>query len=461
MPPTEDEETAMDTSEDTEKFVRPICLRKDCSERFRRRNLPCEKQYANMYFVRSNLMKKRLEIAAEAKWGDEYPVRQLAKVKLNEKCCVIGILFKHMDLQPSILKEVSEEHNLQVQPTREKFVSENDSLILEDTLQRISLSGNIDPQTSYTGTVVALAGIEDKAGQFRVDDFTFAGIGKQEPPPKLDEDRFVLLLSGLGLGAKNEKLLSIQLMIDYIIGLLGEPSDQKSSSSIVHVIIAGNSLSVETQDKDSQKRAKYLTIKEEAQSVAAMQTLDDFLVQLLPQISVDVMSGEYDPTNFMLPQQPLHSCMFPKSGSYRTSTFKTVTNPYECEIEEVKILGTSGQNIKNLQQFGNESDSMKLLEQTLLSAHLAPTAPDSLGCFPYYENDPFIIPEDNFPHVYFAGNQETYGAKTITGNDGQSVLAISVPSFDKTETAVLLNLRTLTCEPITFGDFWDSSEPEK
>ena len=104
MPPTE--EMAMDTSQEEERFLRPTCERVNCSERFVRSNMPCEKQYANIYFVRSTLMKKRLLITAEEKWGDEYPVTPLAKLQAGKKCCIIGTIFKVMELQPSILKEV-------------------------------------------------------------------------------------------------------------------------------------------------------------------------------------------------------------------------------------------------------------------------------------------------------------------------------------------------------------------
>ena len=42
------------------------------------------------------------------------------------------------------------------QPSRTKYIDENDMLILEDELQRISLVGNIDVQTAITGRAVDL-----------------------------------------------------------------------------------------------------------------------------------------------------------------------------------------------------------------------------------------------------------------------------------------------------------------
>lgn len=100
------------------------------------------------------------------------------------------LFVKHFDMIFYVfLSQVSEEYNLQVQPPRENFTSEDDSLILEDTLQRIALAGIIEPKSSYTGSVVALAGHEDKAGCFFVKDFTYAGLPRQVSAPKFEEDR--------------------------------------------------------------------------------------------------------------------------------------------------------------------------------------------------------------------------------------------------------------------------------
>lgn len=37
----------------------------------------------------------------------------------------------------------------------------------------------------------------------------------------------------------------------------------------------------------------------------------------------------------------------------------------------------------------------------------------SLGCYPFYKNDPFIFPD--CPHVYFCGNTPQFGSKIFRG----------------------------------------------
>ncbi len=38
--------------------------------------------------------------------------------------------------------------------------------------------------------------------------------------------------------------------------------------------------------------------------------LDELLSQLVSSVNVDVMAGEHDPANQLMPQQPLHPCLF-------------------------------------------------------------------------------------------------------------------------------------------------------
>ncbi len=77
--------------------------------------------------------------------------------------------------------------------------------------------------------------------------------------------------------------------------------------------------------------------------------------------------------------------------------------------------------------------------------HLAPTCPDTLRSYPFIEQDPFVI--TRFPHVYFCGNQDSYGDKFIVKNlksdgyeDNQCIKLVSIPSFRKTGSLVILDL---------------------
>lgn len=64
--------------------------------------------------------------------------------------------------------------------------------------------------------------------------------------------RFVLLVSGLGLGSgSGEALLSTQLLVDVVTGQLGAEGEQSCAAQISRVILAGNLLSENTQSRDT------------------------------------------------------------------------------------------------------------------------------------------------------------------------------------------------------------------
>ncbi|KAG7158415.1 DNA polymerase delta subunit 2-like [Homarus americanus] len=346
------------------------------------------RQYCMMYTARLEKMRPKVEARASNKWKNVCFKRLHELNEYCGRCIIIGTLFKRQELKPSILKEISEEHQLMPQPVAEKYVGEGDDIILEDEVQRIQLVGDIDISNLVTGVVCSVLGKEGDGGKFIVEDLCFAGLPDPVPRDVVSEDRYVMMVSGLELSSSVDSLLTLELLVDYITGHLGHSEEQAAIA------------------------------REKPEKVKMMKELDDILAQIASVCPVDVMPGEFDPANHIMPQQPLHCCMLPKAAMY--STMQSVTNPYECEIGGRAFIGLSGQNVKDISRCSTLEDPLKVLEKLCEWGHLAPTAPDTLS----------------------AGDHK--------------ISLVSVPRFSSTGTCVLVNLRTLQCQLLCFSA--DSSD---
>lgn len=108
--------------------------------------------------------------------------------------------------------------------------------------------------------------------------------------------------------------------------------------------------------------------------------------------------------------------MFPQSS--QLSTFSTVNNPYSCRIGGRLVIGNSGQPIRDILINSSLENALDAMEKTLVWRHMCPTAPDTLGCYPYSDEDPFIF--DTCPDIYFAGNQDAFGDRLWKSNSSSN-----------------------------------------
>ncbi|CAA7406527.1 unnamed protein product [Spirodela intermedia] len=404
-------------------------------------------QYSQIYFMRLHNMRS-LMYSLVPKWKPNVPVCTVLGLEEGKECVIVGTIYKHMKLKPSILDEYSKERSVIPLVKPHNFVHPDDHLILEDESGRVKLAGSmLAPSGFVTGIVMALHGKETSDGAFFVQDVLVADLPPQVQRPLSSEDKYVVFISGLTVGGSSFNPLQFQLLVDHISGHLGDDEEQHMASRIVRVVIAGNSVEVPRGVLTGQVVAP----KEQSRVFEPIKELDMSLTQLAASVSVDIMPGANDPANFSLPQQPLNRCLFPGASLY--NTFTSCTNPHIFELDGVWFLGTSGQNIDDLDKYSDAKDRLEFLERTLRWRHLAPTAPNTLGCYPFTDRDPFLI--ERCPHVYFCGNQDKYETQVIEGSEGQLVRLICIPRFCETGTAIVLNIRTLGCHTLCLSTNFD------
>ncbi|KAH0463425.1 hypothetical protein IEQ34_008007 [Dendrobium chrysotoxum] len=427
-------------------------------------------QYSQIYFARLHHLRNLLH-SLVTKWKPHLEVNTVLGLEESKECVIVGTIYKHMKLKPCILDEYSKERTAVPLVKPHNFLHPDDQLILEDEIGRVKLRGSLlNPTDFVTGIGLALHGMKTIEGDFLVQDLLQAGFPPQTKLPRLGEDKYVVFVSGLNVGSNIFNPLQFQLFVDHVTGHLGGENEQKMTSQIVRVVIAGNSVII----PQSVLNGQALTPEDQAKLTEPIKEVDILLTQLAAAVPLDIMPGPTDPANSFLPQQvdaacgvcmsrvcaanlgnillfhfmqPLHRCLFPGASAY--NTFFSCTNPHQFELDGFQFLGTSGQNIDDLDKYSSAQTKLEFVERTLRWRHLAPTAPNTLGCYPFTEKDPFFI--ESCPNVYFVGNQDKYETALLQGPEEQQVRLVCIPRFSESGVAVMLNLRDLNCHALNFS----------
>ncbi|GME24627.1 DNA polymerase delta subunit 2 [Neofusicoccum parvum] len=443
-------------------------------------------QYADMYFLRLVQLKPIVEQVAAEAW-ENYQVERVLDVRQGELCWVVGTIYMEMPLKPKVLDDISKEHWISAPPPREKYISPDGTheTMIEDESGRLRLTGRcLKDQILVTGAIIAAIGTENSDGVFEVADIIVADLPRQPARWELEDSASavsgknkkdthkpsgnkIALISGLQISGSATDLLQLNLLAETLCGELGGPEVAAKAATISRLIIAGDSLAnacpiPSREELAATKRGGSKKYGYDASSYNAAPTdhLDAFLESILPTIPVTLLPGQTDPANVQIPQQPLHPALFPKARTWARSpakqaedagpgTFDPVTNPWEGEVEGWRFLGSGGQPVSDVFKYVESDDRLEMMASMLRWRCNAPTAPDTLWCYPFQDDDPLLITD--CPHVYFAGNQPAFGTRIIEGPAGQEVVLIALPRFKETGQVVLVDSETREVEVIEVG----------
>ncbi|XP_014473267.1 PREDICTED: DNA polymerase delta small subunit-like [Dinoponera quadriceps] len=428
-----------------QEFKRQRTQYEDLTADFKNNLVDFSKQFCHIYAVRLAELKETLIPRVTAKW-DNVKILKLAELEdfEGQECVIIGTLYKHQKSKPSILQELSEDHQLTFPEPKSNYCSENDELFLEDEMLRVKLIVDVTELKNYvTGVVCAILGHKEKNGTFAIKKWCFPGcVSKSLSVQKTQSKGKLVFLSGLDL-VNSFNSLSLSLLREWICGMAGDPTAQEDVTHVIRVIIAGNTVKTVTKTNTlighAEGKAQDTAIVNEV--TVATKHMDEFLAEIAKCCCITLMPGQHDPTNAMLPQRPLHPCVLPLTSRYQS--FKGATNPWIGKVAERVIMGSSGQPIEDLAKATGATDisSLEWLERTLLWKHMCPTAPDTLPANPYSERDPFII--NHCPDIYFVGNTAKFETKLWKGEGNQVVRLICIPQFSSTCTAVTVDIESL------------------
>ncbi|KAF5324645.1 hypothetical protein D9611_004389 [Ephemerocybe angulata] len=446
-------------------------------------------QYSNIYFLRLQALKELVVQNAKRRWQHlaDKPtlVPRVLEVTKGKICYVVGTVYMEMPLKPNVLVDLARDNSIPPPPPVSKFYSSEDKVMLEDESGRIRLVGDsLKTIRLTTGVILGVLGMETPNGDFEVVDHCFAGLAPQVETDSDEEmnvdgpssDPWIGVISGLEVGSEASSDARIQMLIEYLTAETGLDADQVPASQISRLIIAGDSLAPITMAGrgDYQSQIEDKKARKNAQDTSVftphpIHNLASHLLDIGRTLPIHVLPGETDPAGTILPQQPLPRAMFGEVS--KLPSFVCESNPTYIRlapgiVEDEKtasqkeasartLLVHSGQPLNDVFKYlpNRHNSRLALLEATLKWRHMAPTAPDTLWCHPYVNDDPFILKDT--PDIYLVGGQTRFGTKLVEGEDLKKrkiqCRVVMVPNFSRTGTLVLVNLRSLEVKCVQFG----------
>ena len=275
--------------------------------------------------------------------------------------------------------------------------------MLEDESGRLRLIGSpLQVDMLVTGCIIAVMGTENANGEFEVIDIRLPDLAPQ--PARWSGGasadlgagtrRKIAIASGLNISGTAADVLNHNLLTEFLLGEALTPSVQASAAQISRLILAGNSLAESSplpahEDVAGKKAGRKYGYDSSAYNPAPSANLDELLATLLPSLPITLLPGPTDPANVSLPQQPLHTALFPHSRAYaappsskdEAGWFDSVTNPWQGDVEGWRILATGGQPVDDIFKYVEEEDRLEMMERMLRWRCCAPTAPDTLCMF--------------------------------------------------------------------------------
>lgn len=285
--------------------------------------------------------------------------------------------------------------------------------MLEDESGRLRLIGTpLQISMLVTGCIIAVMGTENANGDFDIVDMKVPDLPPQ--PQRWERDDAtaplanvsskskvmdntnrrkggkVAIVSGLGINGDEGDTLTLDILMEYLLGEACGQSTQEEVGKISRLIIAGNSISegtpLHSRDELTDKKAgKKYGYDSSTYNPAPTARLDDFLATLLPSLPITLLPGESDPANVSLPQQPIHPAMFPHGRAYTAMPgtagpgwFDNVTNPWEGDVDGWRLMGNGGQPIDDIFKYVEGDARLEMMENLLRWRCGAPTAPDTL-----------------------------------------------------------------------------------